>query len=259
MMDTTDNLLDRLCTPTRGVRLLWTGNDGWLLWDGTHLLGNDLDLTNFRRLTPSLIDPAELAGRLDLHFITHEHEDHFSMETCRLLARNGRCRFVIPASCAAKADEMELPRASRLPVMPGERFTAAGAEVECIRAIHGHAGGTVYSGASTRDCGYRFRFGGKVFYQPGDTLLLEEHAAMAPVDILFVSPTEHNTWVDGSVRLIRWLRPRMVLLQHFGTYQEKAGNLFWSHGYVEELLAALTPAERSLCLIPQEGCLIEPT
>lgn len=251
-----NKLLEQLCRPTDTVRMLWTGNDGWLLWDGTHLIGNDLDLTNFRRIAPPPVSPAELAPLLELHLIGHGHDDHFSPDSCRPLLE-GRCRFVIPESCTGIADMVGIPEERRITVAPWSRFSAAGAEVECIRAIHGHIGGAVYSGASTKDCGYRFRFGGRTFYEPGDTLLLEEHWTMEPVDVLFVSPTEHNLHVDRAVQLIRLLRPRQILMQHFGTYRETPANQFWAHGHVEELLAALTDEERARVQVPTQGLPID--
>lgn len=246
-------LLQQLCTPTDTVRMLWTGNNGWLLWDGSNLIGNDLDLTNFRRLSPPLVSAEQIAPHLALHMIGHEHEDHFSQETCRILSEAGSCLFVIPESCRAKAEDTGIPEDRRISVKPGCHFRAAGAEVCCIRAIHGHIGGAVYSGASTLDCGYRFVFGGKTFYQPGDTLLLEEHQSMETIDVLFLSPTEHNMHVDRAVQLIHLLKPKQIFVQHFGTYHETPANRFWSHGYVQELLDALSPEERSKVLVPTQS------
>lgn len=252
-----DTLLETFCAPCAGVRLLWLGNDGWLLWDGAHLIATDLDLLNVERLLPSPVEVGELANRLDLHFITHAHEDHFSTETCRILLEQGRCRFVVPESCSAKAAEIGIPKNRMIFAAPGDRFCESGAEVECIRAIHGHVGGAVYSGASVLDCGYRFHFGGKCFYEPGDTLLLEEHQTMEPADVLFVSPTEHNTWIDGSKWLVERLKPRHIFPQHFGTYGEEGVNRTWFHGYVEELQEALSPMDRDRFRIPRQGEIIE--
>lgn len=234
--------------------LVWLGNDGWLLWDGAHLLGTDLDLLNPERLTPPPADLTLLAERLDLLMITHGHEDHFNMASCRMLAELGNCQFFIPESCKEKA--AALPQKRVQLVRPGLRIARAGAEITCTRAIHGHLLGTVYSGASTLDCGYRLRFGGRAIYQPGDTLLLEEHLGMAPADILFVSPTEHNTWIENSRQLIDRLHPRLALAQHFGTYAETSDNRFWTHGYTDELRESLSPEQRERWMVPEMGEII---
>lgn len=247
------NPLEELLSAPTGLHLLWQGNDSWLLWDGAHLLATDLDLYNPERIAPPTVSLPLLAERLDALFLTHGHEDHFNSETCRMLAREGHCVFVVPKSCEEKAAACfaeGLPPERLRIVQPGMRFALAGAEVCCVRAVHGHTGGAVYSGASLLDCGYRFSFGGAEIYQPGDTLPLEEHGEMGPVDVLFVSPTEHNTCVEGSARLIALLRPGLILPQHFGTYAEQPENLFWTHGYVEELAAALTGEQRGRFLVP---------
>lgn len=256
MAELLKQLLEKDLDSPRGPRLLWTGNDGWLLSDGEHLIAIDPDWVNPERLAAPPIPPEEAARGLDLVLLTHAHEDHFSTQTCEILLREGVCRFVLPESCAAKAEEIGIPKNRIVLVRPGDRFAEAGMEVECVRAIHGHVGGTVYSGASTLDCGYRFRFGGRSFYEPGDTLLLEEHQEMAPVDVLFVSPTEHNTWINGSKWLMERLAPKLTLAQHFGTYEEPEINRFWAHGYVEELREVLSPADRERYRIPVQGEII---
>ena len=235
--------------------LLWQGNDGFLLWDGRHLIATDLDLTLSERLQPPTVSLDELAQRLDLLMITHGHGDHFNQATVQALLRHDSCQFLIPESCRAIACSMEGLEARSRFCQPGDRLDAP-LPIECLRAVHGHIGGSIYSGASMLDCGYRFRFGGLTFYQPGDTVLLQEHLEMPPVDVLFVSPTEHNLGVDNAVRLIRMLRPGRVILQHHSTYHETPENRFWTHGYVQEVLEALTPQERLRCVVPEQGRVI---
>ena len=236
--------------------LLWQGNDGFLLWDGSRMIATDLDFALGERIAPPTVDLDELAQELDVLLITHGHEDHFSTATVRKLLEKPRCRFVIPESCRAKAQGIEGLCERAVFAKPGERLEMDGLRVECIRALHGHIGGTVYSGASLMDCGYRFFFGGRWFYQPGDTVLLEEHLDMQ-ADVLFVSPTEHNLGIDNAVRLIRMIRPAKVVFQHHSTYHENDGNRFWTHGFVAEVLAKLTPEERARCVVPDQNSVIE--
>lgn len=232
--------------------LLWQGNDGFILWDGQMMIATDLDLTLGERIEKPSVDLKELAENLDFMFITHEHEDHFSTATVRYLIDNGSCRFIVPESCLEKA--MGIPGLSgrcRF-VSPHDELMLSGMPVSCIRALHGHLKGSVYSGASMLDCGYRFTFGGLNFYQPGDTVLLEEQLEMEHVDVLFVSPTEHNTGVQNTLTLIRHIAPRYIVFQHHSTYHEARDNLFWTHGFVEEVLAALSEEERKKCIVPDQ-------
>lgn len=243
--------LETLLLQTEGLHFLWTGNDGWLIRYQDCLFATDLDLLNPERLASSPVDLPSVARSLNALFITHEHEDHFNMETCRRLAKDGSCVFIVPQSCAEKAKA--LPASRTILAKPGDTLQVSGIPVQCHRAIHGHIQGSVYSGASTLDCGYRFTFGETTVYQPGDTLLLEEHLSMENTDVLMVSPTEHNTRIVQSRQLISALQPTLILAQHFGTYGESKENHFWTHGYIEELYDALSEEEKARYRIPCPG------
>ena len=237
-------LLDELRSVTQGVAVLWLGNIGWLLSDGERVVATDLDLMRDSRLQPSPIPPEDIAPVLDIHFLTHEHEDHFATPTCRVLAEKGECLFVVPANCERKARGLGLPGDRIRVARPGQPFEARGVGVEPLRALHGHHHGIVYGGANLEDCGYALSLGGKRLLQPGDTLLLDEHRELEGIDVLFVSPTEHNMHVGHAALLIEALQPDVVLPQHFGTYAETAGNRYWTHGYPEELVARLSEPMR---------------
>lgn len=221
------------------ISLLWEGNNGWLIHHEQALIAFDLDLFNVERIIKTSLDTALLCEKLDMLFITHEHEDHFNAETCRLLNEHGHCKFVIPISCQSKARSIGLDESRVVIVKPSQTISTDDVFVKCIRAVHGHIGGAVYSGASMGDCGYLLKLGGKTLYQPGDTVLLEEHSQLGGIDVLFLSSTEHNMWIDNSVRLVDMLTPNYIFPQHHSTYVEAEDNLFWTHGYIAEVYNAL--------------------
>lgn len=103
------HLLDELLAVEKGIGICWLGNLRWLLRANDKLIATDLDLDRDTRLSPSPITTAEIAPHLDVHFITHEHGDPFSEPTCRLLAKSGVCRFVLPANCFEKAHAIGIP------------------------------------------------------------------------------------------------------------------------------------------------------
>ena len=70
-------------------------------------------------------------------------------------------------------------------------------------------------------------------------MLLQEHLELQDVDVLFVSPTEHNMQVTDSKLLIETLDPGVIIPQHFDTYTQEPDNLFWTKGYVDELRNSL--------------------
>ena len=236
--------------------LLWQGNDGFLIWDGQRLIATDLDLMLEERKWPPTVDVDELANELDVLMVTHEHGDHFNLPTVRRILQGGRCRFVIPESCRKSVAEVEGLAQRTVFCKPGDHVALPGFSADCIRALHGHIAGSVFIGASMLDCGYRFTFGGLRFYQPGDTVLLHEQLEMHGVDVLFVSPTEHNMGVENAVRLIRAIQPQKVVIQHHSTYHETKENAFWTHGYVQELMDALSPEERARCIVPDPHTVI---
>ena len=104
-----------------------------------------------------------------------------------------------------------------------------------LRAIHGNPKSAVAHEANLDDCGYRIELAGKTFLQPGDSVLLEDHLSLKDVDVLFFSPTEHNTFIDPSVLLINALEPDYILPQHWDTYRVTPENRFWANGYPAEV------------------------
>lgn len=236
MKNSLKDLLDR----KDQLAILWEGNDGWLIHHEDKLIAFDLDIYNPERITKSTLDINLLCKHLDVHFISHEHEDHFNSETCRLLNNNSNCMFIIPKSCEEKARELGIQENRMQIVQPNDTYSTDWLFVKCIRAIHGHIDGAVYSGANMYDCGYVVEFGNKIIYQPGDTILLEEHSELKNIDILFVSTTDHNTKVDNSLKMINAIKPCYIFPQHYNTYVEHEDNIFWTHGYVDELYDKLT-------------------
>ncbi len=237
--------LDEMLSVREGVAFCWLGNAGWLIRAEGRLIAFDLDLDpGGIRLEPPPISAEELAPKLDVLFITHEHGDHFNAYTCRTLVEASECLFVVPANNVEKAREIGVPEARIYVARPGEPFDLPGIHVEPQRAFHGHEDFAVLASANMFDCGYLLTTGGKRILQPGDSVLLQDHLTLESVDVLFVSPTVHNTHVDRSVVLIEALDPAHIFPQHFGTYRQNAENEFWTKGYPDELRAALpTPVQ----------------
>jgi len=227
-----------------GVALMWMGNAGWVINLHGVIFCTDLDLHSPERVPlPPNVDIEELARRIQIAFVTHEHGDHFNEDTSRMLAERSACRFVIPASCVQTAEEIRLPKDRVTVVAPGNDYAMAGLSVRTVRAIHGHFAGSVFSGANVSDCGYVFERRGFRIYQPGDTVLLEEHFDMRDIDAAFVSPTEHNMHVENAARYLSLLAPRYTLPQHYDSYAVTDENAFWTRGYVDALYDRL-PEER---------------
>lgn len=249
-----NSIIDALKSYQSGLAVCWLGNDGWLLSNKGYLIAFDLDLTSSMRMQDSPISPEELADDLDYLFITHGHGDHFHDDTCQKLVNRGLCQFILPKSCKDEANQIGIPTERIFWVKPDQTFNLASwLQVRTFRALHGHIKHSIYKYANLMDCGYLLQFGEKSIFQPGDTVLLQQHLDMEPVDLLFVSPTEHNTHLEDSLSLINATSPNKIFAQHFGTYESNDSNAFWTRGYTEELQMSLPIDIQDKFIIPEQG------
>jgi L-ascorbate 6-phosphate lactonase len=217
----------------------WAGQDSWVIKSGNLVIATDLFLENNGRIAPAPVTPEELASVLDISFITHSHGDHFEEYTSKILLEKSSCLFVMPESCLPEAHRMKIPDSRIVIARPREPFEIKGIKVEPVRAIHGNANFAIYYDANLQDCGYLLTINGKTFLQPGDTYLLEDHLFIKNVNVLFVSPTEHNMYIEPSVILINTLNPDYIFPQHHSTMAITGENRFWAKGYPDEVLIRL--------------------
>ena len=247
------SLKNQISSHTSGVAVWWVGHNGWLIKSDDFLIATDLVLDETNLIQPASISASELASEIDVAFVTHWHGDHFHRETSRVLARESNCLFVMPANCVPIATEIGIPKDRIRVAIPGKAMVIGEASVQPLRAIHGNRRFAVYQKANLEDCGYHIKLGGKTFLQPGDSVLLEDHLFLKHVDVLFFSPTEHNTHIDRSVILINELDPDYILPQHRDTYKVTNENRFWTHGYAPEVKLLLSPELQQRYYILEHG------
>jgi L-ascorbate 6-phosphate lactonase len=251
----TARMIDQIRETKTGTHVWWAGQDSWIIKSGDQVIATDLFLENTGRISPSPITPEELAGVLDISFVTHGHGDHFEEYTSKILLGKSKCIFVLPESCLEEAHGMGIPDSRIVIAKPRVPFEIEGIKVEPLRAIHGNSNFAIYYDANLQDCGYLFTIGGKRILQPGDTYLLEDHLFAKKVDVLFVSPTEHNMYIDPSVILINALDPGYIFPQHHSTIAVTDENRFWAKGYPDEVRLRLSQPlkEKYHILKPGEG------
>jgi L-ascorbate metabolism protein UlaG (beta-lactamase superfamily) len=235
---------------TAGLAVCWLGNAGWLIRSGDVLIATDLDLELDGKVQAPAVDAVDLARDLDAVFVTHHHSDHCNPPTLRTLARESHCVFVMPRTCAEVVADIGIPEDRLIVPLPLHPFDLHGIRVEPIHAIHGDRDFTVLTHEAgfvegiMYNCGYVFTIQGKRFLQPGDSILTEEHLELEGIDVLFVSPTVHNMYIDRSLILINRLEPAYIFPQHYGTYREQPDNIFWTRGYPDELEERLSSTLR---------------
>ena len=232
-------ILEELTASQSGIAVCWLGNLSWLICAQGQLIAFDLDLDLDLRLQPSPVPATAIAQSLDVLFITHEHGDHFNATTSAVLARESDCRFVVPANCEAKARTIGVPEERVCIARPRASFDLPGIHVEPLRALHGDRHQAVYRHANLDDCGYVLTLGDQRLLQPGDSVLLQEQLELTDIDILFISPTDHNMAIKPAATLISALAPQHIFPQHFGTYRQTDDNRYWTKGFPDEHAAAL--------------------
>ncbi len=236
-------VIDEIRAHQKGIAVWWVGHNGWLIKADNTLIGTDLPLETEAREVPTPITASELAGEINFSFVTHEHGDHFERETSKILLEKGNCTFILPKSCVEAArDEVGIPENRMIIAEPRKPFEAGDLHVEPVRAIHGDQKYAVYYYANLEDCGYVITMGGKRFLQMGDSVLLEDQLFLKDIDVLFFSPTEHNTYIDRSVILINELEPDYIFPQHRNTFKVTPENRFWTSAYPYEVKLRLSKA-----------------
>lgn len=229
-----------------GTAVWWVGNAGWLVKADDLLIGFDLDLSLPNKVHPPPMASDALAEHLDVVFVSHHHGDHCNVATLRALAAGPRTTFVLPATCAKRVPDLGVAPDRLIVPEPLKPFTVKGVQVEPIHAIHGNQEFSVltrepdFIESIRTNVGYVVTIGGRRFLHPGDSVLTEEHLGLKAIDVLFVSPTVHNMYIDRSLILINRLEPSYIFPQHFGTFRETDANLFWTRGYPDELKLRLS-------------------
>lgn len=250
----TRQIQDEIKSHDSGLAIWWAGQNSWLIKSGGLLIGTDLVLEDEEpRLYQAPISAAELAPMLDVSFITHGHGDHFGRATSKILAEKSNCVFVMPVNCVNEAKKLGIPAERIRQAVPRQPMQVKSMEVLPLRALHGNPKFAVYEKANFQDCGYLFTLGGKKILQPGDSVLLEDHLFIGDVDVLFISPTEHNTYIEPSVILINELEPEIILPQHSDTFRATPENRYWTRGYAYEVGRLLSKPLKARYHIPKHG------
>ena len=248
-----DRMIDRIRKHTTGTAVWWAGHNTWIIKSGNLVMVTDMYIENNGRIEPSPITPEEIAAVVDISFVTHGHGDHFNEGNSRILLEKSSCLFVIPESCLPIAHKLNIPDSRIIIAKPREALEVKGIHVTPIRAIHGNANFAIYYDANLQDCGYLISLEGKTFLQMGDTYLLEDHLKLKHVNVLFFSPTEHNTYIDPSVILINTLNPDYIFPQHHSTVKVTETNRFWTKGYPDEVKIRLSQALKDKYYILKPG------
>lgn len=165
------------------------------------------------------IDPWDVTvdDPADAIFITHAHEDHFSIDDIERV-RKDSTRIVAPADIAAELS------GDVTAVAPGDSVEVAGVKAQAVPAYNVAEERLQMHPKSNNWVGYILQLGGHSYYHAGDT----DHApelsdvradvAMVPIGGFY---TMDAIEAGGLVRAIG---PRIAVPMHYGWVEETAGH-----------------------------------
>ena len=173
-------------------------------------------------LAPPPIRPEEIK-KLDAIFYTHADADHMGALTAVALLPTGAMYHTTPTA-AGRLRKIGVPDERIVEHPHHSEFSVNSIPVRMTGAFHPHQTGlpantTFFYGV--KDCtGFRLETQDGIFWNPGDTMLMEEHLHYQDVDFLMIdfSDNEHHWGREISIHLANWLRKADMLMFHWGTF-----------------------------------------
>lgn len=240
--------------------LRWLGMAGFLINShGTTMMIDPL-LRGFDM--PLMIELPIASGdvpRLDAVLVTHSDNDHYSVPTCRDLAR-------ITSAYHSTQYVASLMKDEGLPAHGhdiGDEFQVADVRVQVTPADH--AWQNASPGASTRTfqpedaCGFWLTTPDGTIWAPGDSRLIPEHhlRMAAPDALLFdFSDSEWHFGLTGAVRMANAYPGTPLLLHHWGSVD--APDFAPFNGDPQTLHELVDNPQRIRVLAPGEPFMLEP-
>lgn len=149
--------------------------------------------------------------RLDAVLITHRDNDHYSIPTCRELARI--CRAFHSTRLVASLMGKEGMRAFGHEI--GDVFHVGRIRIRLTPADHNYRPGS----NKEDDSGFWIETPDGTIWAPGDSRLMQEHLKLPAPDAIFFdfSDNEWHFGLDGAVKLANAYPNAHLLLSHWGT------------------------------------------
>ncbi len=160
------------------------------------------------------VDPAGTADwsampKADAIFITHEHFDHLSPDTIKIIRKPDT--VIIASASAAKAAGFGEA------IKPGETKKVLGITVEAIPAYNTTPDRLKFHPKERGDVGYVFTFGDKRVYVAGDTEGTPEMRALKNIDIAFIPINLPYTMPPAeAAEAVRAFKPKILYPYHQG-------------------------------------------
>lgn len=175
---------------------------------------------------PLLAPPPILAEhvlKLDAVLYTHADGDHVGIETAKALLPSGAIFHTTPHA-AEKLREAGIPRDRICEHIHHSVFYVGDIRVRMTGAFHPHQLGVPeqchYFHFTIDDCtGFRLETQDGIIWNPGDTMLMEEHLSNKDADIVMMDfgDNEHHFGRRIATQLANALRWSRLIMFHWGT------------------------------------------
>ena len=166
------------------------------------------------------IDPfmvnAEHIGddKADLILLTHEHADHFSLDSINACSKEGT---VLVCNNSGIIDKIRGNVSASVQVMKErDALDAAGVHLKATAGYNDfHPRNQTHN---SFNIGFLFDLGGKNILHTGDTGLIQELTDIGPVDIALVPIGGHYTMdePEAAEAITRSIKPRIAIPMHYG-------------------------------------------
>jgi L-ascorbate metabolism protein UlaG (beta-lactamase superfamily) len=155
----------------------------------------------FKRLYPVIIDPHEICDA-NYVLITHEHGDHFDLDTLLPIAQSSPdAIFICPFTVYEKLISLGVD-ASRVWMAPQNGWVKIANGVSILAVPSAHPNIDRNKKGEFRYVGYVFEIFGRRIYHPGDTCLSDELLSilmkLTPIDVAFLPVNERNYFRESS-------------------------------------------------------------
>jgi L-ascorbate 6-phosphate lactonase len=194
------------------------------------LLGIDLYLSDcvepleghigFKRLLPKILSPRELV--FDVIVATHEHYDHFDVDSMPALMANDKTRLFASLECATLVGHGGIDKSRVTYVRPGDAYVVGDFSIRFTSCDHGRG--------APDAVGVLVEVDGKRIFEAGDTCLrldrVDEYLASGPLDVLIapINGKYGNLNERECAELANALKPSVTIPCHYGMFASHGGN-----------------------------------
>jgi len=166
------------------------------------------------------VDPFKLGAKpeaADVVFVTHEHNDHLSVDDLKKMVTPATTVITI-AACEKAVKDLK-PKTVRV-VSAGERLSIDGVIVEVVPAYNTNkfrSPGNPFHPKADGKVGFILGIGGVRIYHAGDTDEIPEMAGAKGVDVALLPVS--GTYVmtpDEAAKACRAIQPQLAIPMHYG-------------------------------------------